>query len=92
MKPEDNMFSKFGVLNSPPNEGSGASATTICEKREACNYTDLSKHFLQQSKDFSKQFAHIYAVRLNSLRDSLIKRSLDKWGKLGYCRAHLQGN
>lgn len=83
MKPEDKMSRKFGVLNCPPNEDSGASATPLCEKREACNYTDLSKHFLQQSKDFTKQFAHIYAVRLNSQRDSLIKRSLNKWGKLG---------
>lgn len=85
------MSEMAGVLNCPPNEDS-ASAVTLCEKRQVSNYTDLSSIYLQRSKDFTKQFAHIYAVRLNSMRDPLIKRSLNKWGKLlsfvGYKSIH----
>ncbi|XP_054263776.1 DNA polymerase delta subunit 2-like [Macrosteles quadrilineatus] len=76
MKLEDSMSRKYGVLNCPPTEDSAA----ICHKRVDCEYVDLSQIFRQQSKDFSKQFAHIYAVRLSSLRDPLVKRASAKWG------------
>lgn len=78
MKPEDSMSLKYGVLNCPPTEDTAS----ICKKRFNCDYVDLSQIFCQQTKDFSKQFAHIYAVRLNSMRAPLIKRASAKWGKL----------
>lgn len=76
MKLQEDMSKKFGVLNCPPTEDSAA----VCEKRLECNYTNLSQNFRQQGKDFTKQFAHIYAVRLNSMKDRIKHRAANKWG------------
>lgn len=52
-------------------------------KRLSVKYEDLSKRFQFQTKnDYSKQYAHIYAARLNEMRDLLTQRATDKWGTL----------
>lgn len=76
MKLQEEMSKKFGVLNCPRTEDVAA----VCEERPECNYVDLSQVFHQQVKDFTKQFAHIYAVRLNSMKDALKCRAANKWG------------
>nr|CAD7262162.1 unnamed protein product [Timema shepardi] len=49
--------------------------------RETCSYENLSQRFLHQTKDFGKQFAHIYAVRLEKMRGLIMGRVHQKWGK-----------
>lgn len=50
-------------------------------KRLSVKYEDLSKRFHFQTKnDYSKQYAHIYATRLNDMRGLLTQRARDKWG------------
>ncbi|XP_063235760.1 DNA polymerase delta subunit 2 [Bacillus rossius redtenbacheri] len=47
-----------------------------------CSYSNLSEKFkLYQKEDFSKQFYHIYAVRLEKMRETCLKRVQQKWGK-----------
>lgn len=50
-------------------------------KRQITQYEDLSSCFTLDSVDFSKQFCHIYAIRLAELREILIPRVTAKWGK-----------
>lgn len=50
-------------------------------KRLSVEYEDLSKRFQFQTKnDYSKQYAHIYAARLNKMRELLTHCANDKWG------------
>lgn len=50
-------------------------------KRLSVKYEDLSQRFQFQTKnDYSKQYAHIYAARLNEMRGLLTPRAIDKWG------------
>lgn len=50
-------------------------------KRQEIQYEDLTNDF-NDDIDFSKQFCHIYAVRLAELREILISQVIKKWGKL----------
>lgn len=50
-------------------------------KRLSVKYEDSSKRFqLQTKSDYSKQYAHIYAARLNEMRELLTQCARDKWG------------
>ena len=49
--------------------------------RSSAEYKDYSSRFKERATDFSKQFSHMYACRLDELREILIKKSLAKWGK-----------
>ncbi|XP_077297697.1 DNA polymerase delta subunit 2 [Arctopsyche grandis] len=49
-------------------------------KRLTCHYHNLSERFLRITKDFSKQYAHIYAARLTAMQAILQKRVKLKWG------------
>lgn len=55
----------------------------VFEKKQA-QYKDLSKKFVNMVNDYSKQFAHIYAIRLAELRNVLIPRVKAKWGIFCY--------
>lgn len=48
-------------------------------ERYSLNYTDCSKRFYQVSRDFSKQYAHIYSARLNTFRNILEPVIKKKW-------------
>lgn len=48
-------------------------------ERHALNYEDCSKRFYQVSRDFSKQYAHIYAARLNTFRNILAEIARKRW-------------
>lgn len=49
-------------------------------ERLTCHYQNLSERFLRTTKDFSKQYAHIYAARLTAMQAILQKRVKLKWG------------
>ncbi|XP_014260971.1 DNA polymerase delta subunit 2 isoform X2 [Cimex lectularius] len=63
-------------LMSPP----GESLFEDTFLRVKCDYGDLSDKFKHKNKDFSKQYAHIYSVRLAKMRKTLLKRVEDKFG------------
>lgn len=48
--------------------------------RSTADYKNLSQCFKLAAKDYSKQFAHIYAVRLDKMRLCLMERIVQKWG------------
>ncbi|VVC35969.1 Hypothetical protein CINCED_3A012978 [Cinara cedri] len=45
------------------------------------NYMDLSSLFQMKDVNFTKQFAHIYAYRLDQMRNILIGKIQHKWGE-----------
>lgn len=49
--------------------------------RKNTDYTDLSQRFYKVSRNFSKQYAHIYSARLNSFRNILTPTIHKKWTK-----------
>lgn len=49
-------------------------------ERHAIEYSDGSNRFYQVSRDFSKQYAHIYSARLNTFRNILGPVVSRKWG------------
>lgn len=51
-------------------------------ERQQVQYEDLTTDFNDKLIDFSKQFCHIYSVRLAELRAVLIPQVNAKWGKL----------
>lgn len=45
-------------------------------------YIDSSSRFqLKTRSEYNKQFAHIYAKRLNGMRSLLHEKAKEKWGK-----------
>lgn len=50
-------------------------------KRQITRYEDWTTDFTTKLVDFSKQFCHIYAVRLSELKEVLIPRVIAKWGE-----------
>ncbi|VVC90889.1 unnamed protein product [Leptidea sinapis] len=50
-------------------------------ERQTLEYADNSKRFYEVSRDFSKQYAHIYSARLNTFRNILSPLASKKWSK-----------
>lgn len=76
-----NVKSAGGVgklLSTPTNENTSETAYP----RVQCDFKNLSERFGHNSKDYARQFAHIYAVRLTKMRELLTKRIRKKWGKV----------
>ncbi|XP_073947271.1 DNA polymerase delta subunit 2 [Choristoneura fumiferana] len=48
-------------------------------ERHNVDYKDRSQRFYQVSRDFSKQYAHIYSARLNTFRNILDSVIFKKW-------------
>lgn len=48
--------------------------------RHVCDYKDLSDPFTHVIKDYSKQYAHIYAARFSAMQGNLLNRVKLKWG------------
>lgn len=63
-----------GSTSNPNNE-----FQTVELERQCLDYTDCSKRFYQVSRDFSKQYAHIYSARLNTFRNILAPVIRKKW-------------
>jgi DNA polymerase delta subunit 2 len=80
MIPQDaESTSSVGKLLSAP---TNLKETEIVYSRVNCNFKSLSERFGLQSKDYARQFAHIYAVRLTKMRELLTKRIRNKWGNV----------
>lgn len=50
-------------------------------EREELDYEDLSSTFKLVNRDFNRQYAGIYAIRLTKFQTLLEKRVEKKWGK-----------
>jgi len=50
-------------------------------ERLSFNYADLSSLYRLKNINYNKQFAHIYAHRLMQMRDVLIEKVQQKWGR-----------
>lgn len=48
-------------------------------ERHVVDYRDCSRRFYQVSRDFSKQYAHIYSARLNTFRNIIGPAIKKKW-------------
>ena len=68
------------LLSVPTNEN----ASETAYPRVHSDYKYLSERFGHNSKDYARQFAHIYAVRLTKMRELLTKRIRKKWGMFLY--------
>lgn len=49
-------------------------------ERHAVEYSDGADRFYKVSRDFSKQYFHIYSARLNTFRNILGPAAYKKWG------------
>lgn len=50
-------------------------------ERPSFNYADLSSIFQLKDVNYTRQFAHIYAHRLVQMRQILVEKTQQKWGK-----------
>jgi len=56
------------------------SPAEVSFNRTQCSFENLSEKFKCRTRDFSNQFAHIYAGRLNLLKPRILKVAKEKWG------------
>lgn len=66
-----------GRLMSRPSDDS----TDVVIDRAQSLYLDHSERFRHTNKDFSRQYFHCYAQRLSLMKDMLLPRINQKWGK-----------
>lgn len=64
---------------SSSSEASKKDFQTVELERQNVDYKDCSNRFYQVSRDFSKQYAHIYSARLNTFRNILAPVIMKKW-------------
>ena len=50
-------------------------------KRKTCKYESKCGRFKVERKDYTKQYSHIYFVRLIMLRQKVMDEVKRKWGK-----------
>ena len=74
----DNQTNKADYLLSCPGSGEAGELDVI--ERSSCSYENKSERFFLREKNFNRQYAHIYAVRLMEMRDTLKKAAEQKWG------------
>ena len=49
-------------------------------QRSICSYENKSERFLLKERNFDRQYAHIYAVRLMEMRKTVAVTARRKWG------------
>lgn len=66
-----------------PSESSQNATKNEFQRLSTAKFHDSSDRFQMKEKraDYSKQFAHIYARRLDQMRPLLTQKALEKWGK-----------
>jgi hypothetical protein len=67
-----------GKLLSTPN----VNLTESVYSRVNCSFKNLSERFGHHLKDYTRQFSHMYAVRLTKMKGLLTKRIHHKWGNV----------
>ena len=50
-------------------------------ERSVCSYENKSERFLLKERNFDRQYAHIYAVRLMAMRKTVAVTARRKWGE-----------
>ncbi|XP_011304282.1 DNA polymerase delta small subunit-like [Fopius arisanus] len=70
---ETQSLEKFRLMNE--------NGETPTFERATVDLKNFSTRFSQQNKQFSKQFFHVYACRLEELRGSLTENAHKKWGE-----------
>lgn len=75
---EDCAGQKNDVL-SCPESGKNSCVGSIVERLE-CSYSNKSERFLLKKRDFNRQYAHIYSVRLMEMRKVAALAARRKWG------------
>ncbi|XP_005101329.1 DNA polymerase delta subunit 2 [Aplysia californica] len=65
------------ATESPANEGEGSH--TLCD-RAPSGLEDNNKRFIVKARNFGRQYAHLYAVRLLEMRKKLTVAASKKWG------------
>lgn len=68
---------KVGNLLTAP-----SSDSEVSFQRTDCEFVDASIKFRIKDKNFSRQYAHLYAERLYTARPKLTDAAKRKWGKL----------
>ncbi|XP_046852136.1 DNA polymerase delta subunit 2-like isoform X2 [Xenia sp. Carnegie-2017] len=74
---EDCAGQKNDVL-SCPESGKNSCVGSIVERLE-CSYSNKSERFLLKKRDFNRQYAHIYSVRLMEMRKVAALAARRKW-------------
>ncbi|KAL5019253.1 hypothetical protein ScPMuIL_004975 [Solemya velum] len=72
----ENPSAKAETLLSEPTE----SETTSEIKRSTCNCVNHSEKFLIKDRSFSRQYCHLYAERLWTMRPGLERSAKSQWG------------
>jgi DNA polymerase delta subunit 2 len=76
----------FNADKTPQNVGSFLSEPTevvdTAFVRDNCQYENRSDRFRLKSRNFVRQYAHMYAERLWSMRNKVVEAAKSKWGKL----------
>lgn len=67
------------IFNVAPTMDPGKDFNPVEIERQSLEYKDCSKRFYDVSRDYSKQFAHIYSARLNIFRNILGPLINKKW-------------
>lgn len=73
-----------------PNEATTKQSGNDFERLSTAKFSDSSKRFklLEIQTDYTKQFAHIYARRLDQMRPLLEAKSIEKWGMYNLLRLY----
>lgn len=50
-------------------------------KRTSLEYENHSKKFITSTRNYTKQYCNIYLIRLELMRNELMKKAEEKWGK-----------
>lgn len=74
----------FNPDKTPQNVGSFLSEPTevvdTAFVRDSCQYENRSDRFRLKSRNFVRQYAHLYAERLWSMRNKVVEAAKSKWG------------
>ncbi|XP_038064247.1 DNA polymerase delta subunit 2-like [Patiria miniata] len=57
------------------------STDNVTFQRPSSTYENLSTRFLQKDRNFQRQYAHLYAERLCSMRPRLLETAKRRWGE-----------
>ncbi|CAB3982528.1 DNA polymerase delta subunit 2 [Paramuricea clavata] len=75
----DNETNRPDYLLSCPVGGEDGGSDDVIE-RSACLYENKSGRFLLKERNFDRQYAHLYAVRLMEMRKTVAVAARRKWG------------
>lgn len=77
---EENGLMKPDYLLSNPVIGRAGGHGNVNLERTTCSYKNHSERFLLKEKNYTRQYAHIYAVRLMEMRKRAAVAARRKWG------------